>query len=68
MIRSPGFLRILNTAADLVDEGGNILTGVIGFGGWAPLGETLALRADVDVHAHTAYFELGGVQTEEIMQ
>lgn len=56
------------TSYDELIEGGNILTGVIGFGGWAPLGETLALRADLDVHAHTTWFELGGVRTEELMQ
>jgi len=63
-----GGIGMQGTNYDDTIEGGNILTGVIGFGGWAPLGETLALRADVDVHAHTTYFELGGVQTEELMQ
>ena len=63
-----GGLGMQGTNYDELIEGGNILTGVLGFGGWAPLGETVALRADVDMHAHTTYYDFGGVQTEELMQ
>ncbi|MEZ4651755.1 MAG: hypothetical protein R3E97_23755 [Candidatus Eisenbacteria bacterium] len=49
-------------------EGGNALTGVLGLGGWAPLGETVALRSDLDAHFHTTWYEVGDVRSEELSQ
>jgi opacity protein-like surface antigen len=53
---------------DTLIEGGNIMTGVVGFSGWAPLGETVALRADIDSHIHTQFYEVGSDRTRELTQ
>jgi hypothetical protein len=53
---------------DEVIEGGNILTGVLGVSAWAPLGQQVALRAGLDSHIHTQYFEFGDFRSEELMQ
>ena len=49
-------------------EGGNNWTAVLGLSGWMPLGESTALRADLDVHFHSIYFEVGDLQTDELSQ
>lgn len=56
------------TNYDELIEGGNILTGVFGLSGSAPLGPDVSLRADLDVHVHTTYFEVGDIRTDELTQ
>lgn len=63
-----GGLGLQGTNYDELITGGNIMTGVFGISGWAPLSETASLRADLDVHVHTMYFEVDGLQTDELTQ
>ena len=63
-----GGLGMQGTNYDDFIEGGNVLTGVLGLGGWAPLSDTVALRSDLDAHFHTAWYEVGGVESEELTQ
>lgn len=61
-------LGMQGTNYDELIEGGNILTGVVGFSGVMPLSPSTAIRADFDMHIHTTYFEVGDVQTDELNQ
>ena len=63
-----GGVGMQGTNYDEFIEGSNIMTGVVGVSGVAPLGENTWLRADADLHLHTAYFELDGYQTDELTQ
>ncbi len=53
---------------DELIEGGNIMSGVVGFSVWVPLSRTVAIRGDLDTYIHTQYFEIGDVQTDELNQ
>ncbi len=55
------------TYNELID-GGTIATGVIGLGGWIPLNQTVALRADLDAYLHTLYYEFAGARTQDQTQ
>ncbi len=63
-----GGIGLQGTNYDEFVEGGNILTGVFGISSTMPLSDTTSLRADLDVHTYTTYFEIGDSRTDEMPQ